>query len=313
MSYCRQYCKHLTIMVGLPGSGKSTIAMEKAYFDGAWVFSSEQYRRKLLGSENDQTNNALVFSTLYKDLARALENGVPCIFDATNITRKERQKVITQVQHIEGLTLEAYIVNTPFEICCQRDADRERTVGVEVINKMLRKFECPQFFEGFDKITVSNIAPFDEKAYKLITDKMINFDQNNKHHIFTLGKHCMKLAINYEKGTDQCIAGLLHDVGKLFTQIIDEEGQAHYFNHDSVGAYYVLSHLELLPEHLSLRDKLEIIFYINYHMRAHRDFRGQKAETKYRQIFGSHRFEALMQFAEYDRIASGTYQKEDKN
>lgn len=44
-------------------------------------------------------------------------------------------------------------------------------------------------------------------------------------------------------------------------------------------------------------------------MRAHRDFTGSKAQAKYRKLFGNKRFDKLMEFAEYDRIASGTYTK----
>ena len=301
----------LIMMVGLPGSGKSTLATALAKEKDYRCFSSDEYRKKLLGAESDQTQNAYIFEQSYTNLVASLKQGFDCIFDATNINRKNKKKLISQVRNLSNLRITAYIVNTPIELCYRRDADRERTVGVEVIDKMMRKFECPQFFEGFDKIVIFNTQAFDEKQYKLIADKMINFDQNNRHHLFTLGEHCMKLATNYEKGSNQCLAGLLHDVGKLFTQVIDTEGQAHYYNHDSIGAYYVLSHLELLPDRLALRDILEIVFYINYHMRAHRDFLGTKAQKKYRSLFGDELFDKLMQFAEYDRIASGTYKKEE--
>ena len=39
-------------------------------------------------------------------------------------------------------------------------------------------------------------------------------------------------------------AGLWHDIGKLHTQHFDEYGIAHYYNHDCVGAYQILCHLE---------------------------------------------------------------------
>lgn len=301
----------LIMMVGLPGSGKSTLATALAKEKDYRCFSSDDYRKKLLGTESDQTRNAYIFEQLYTDLIVSLKQGFDCIFDATNINRKDRKKLISQVRNLSNLKITAYIVNTPVGLCYSRDENRERSVGKEVIDKILYKFECPQYFEGFDDIVIWKTRTFKEQYYDWIRCEMDNFEQNNKHHIYTLGKHCLELASNYIIGSLEYRAGLLHDVGKLFTQQIDTEGQAHYYHHDSVGAYYVLSHLEFIQDEFSCEEILQLIFYINYHMRAHRDFLGAKAQKKYRSLFGDELFDKLMQFAEYDRIASGTYKKEE--
>ena len=137
------------------------------------------------------------------------------------------------------------------------------------------------------------------------------FNQKNPHHIYSLGEHCYKLGRNYSARVE-VVAGILHDVGKLFTQKIDENGVAHYNGHDSVGTYYLASHPEVVPTRNNWDNFFETLFYVNYHMRAHRDFCGERAERKYRKIFGGKRFDRLMRFAECDRIASGTYKgKED--
>ena len=73
----------LIVMVGLPGSGKSTIAKQLAEDNpNTLIFSSDAYREKICGDENDQSNNDLVFRTLHKDLREALLLGKNCIFDA---------------------------------------------------------------------------------------------------------------------------------------------------------------------------------------------------------------------------------------
>ena len=302
----------LIIMVGLPGSGKSTIANQLAVDNSnTLVFSSDAYREKICGDENDQSNNDLVFRTLHKDLKESLLLGKNCIFDATNVTLKDRKRILDNVidLNIEKI---AYFVDTPHDECWERDKNRKRSVGFDVIDKFLRRFQFPQKFEGFDRIIIhSQIEKkpcFDlDKARKFL-DMMDNTDQHNPHHLYTVGHHCRRLA---HQCTDDIMmeAGYFHDFGKLYTKKFDEDGIAHYYNHDSVGAYFIATSPEVLIV-TSWDEVYEILFYINYHMRAHNDFKSEKAQRKYKAIFGEERFNKLMEFGLYDRIASGTYEGE---
>ena len=119
------------------------------------------------------------------------------------------------------------------------------------------------------------------------------------------------VASNYDGKDIMWWAGRLHDAGKLYTKKYDEDGIAHYYNHDCVGTYYIATHPELVNlEPLELN---KMLFIVNNHMHAHNDFRGEKAEKKYRDFFGNEWFDELMQFAEYDRRASGTYEEKLKD
>ena len=133
-------------------------------------------------------------------------------------------------------------------------------------------------------------------------------DQDNPHHLYTVGHHCRRLA---NQCSDEIMkeAGYFHDIGKLYTKRFDENGIAHYYNHDCVGAYMIACSPELINV-LNWQEFREVIFYINYHMRAHNDFSSTKAKEKYKKIFGEERFNKLMEFGLYDRIASGTYKGE---
>ena len=51
---------NLIMMIGIPGSGKSTIAnelLEKWELNNGKIFSSDEYRKIICGDENDQTQN----------------------------------------------------------------------------------------------------------------------------------------------------------------------------------------------------------------------------------------------------------------
>ena len=301
----------LVVMVGLPGSGKSYYAnmLCREAKTPTVILSSDDYRKRLFGDENDQEHNDQVFKTLYADMRKYLISHVDVIFDATNTSLKARMRIINELRGIE-CEKEAYVICTPIEKCIEQDASRERKVGEEVIWKFVKSFQCPQPYEGFSKVTLIGIkSEYNGKALGKIYTQMLQFNQNNPHHKYNLFEHCSRLAGGYNEGTPEYLAAMLHDVGKLFTRSIDENGISHYYNHDSVGAYYVLTHNEILPDTKYI---LPVVHYIQYHMRAHNDFVGGKAERKYRKLFGDQRFDQLIQFAEYDKIASGTYDNHEQ-
>ena len=291
-------------MVGLPGSGKSTKAQELARQYNGIVLSSDTIRKTLTGSEADQSKNEIVFRELYSMMREMLKEGKTVIIDATNVSLKGRLHTLRETRGIPCQKI-AYVVNTPVDVCIQRDLSRDRTVGVDVIKKYERSFIPPQYFEGFDDIIIDKIEPHNPAALSYIMSNMKNFNQRNPHHLYSLYEHCVKLANNYPQHCEEHFAGTVHDVGKLYTQVIDDAGIAHYYNHDSVEAYYLISHTELVP---SGYDIMYVLFLVAYHMRAHRDIAiGTKAGMKYKQLFGDFWYKQLMRFAENDRKASGTY------
>lgn len=314
----------LIIMVGLPGSGKSTRARELAVTENCIVLSSDSIRKELSGSEQDQTQNDKVFKLLYQRMNDLLSKGESVIVDATNTTIKSRKRILSECRC--PCYKEVQLVATPVDECASRDRFRERSVGVEVIKKFEQSFQCPQYFEGFDSILCkewedSNLWPIANYLVEDLTTRMNNFHQYNFHHLYTVGEHCARqsrLISDYCKSHKQFrgwqkkaeVAGRFHDVGKLFTQHFDENGVAHYYNHDSVGTYFLASHPEILccvwEEDLKKIDLLDMLFLINFHMRAHNDFQSSKAQKKYRALFGDERFDLLMAFGECDRAATGT-------
>lgn len=310
----------LIIMVGLPGSGKSTIAKELNIDNNYTILSSDAYRAKILGDENDQSNGAKVFDILYSDMKSLLLADCNVIFDATNTSMKARRRIFAELDSIkkelEELNLEittiAYVVPTPISECIKRDSRRNRTVGVDVIKKFYYSFQMPQKFEGFDEVVIHGFDKI-KYNYDIINPLilfMVDFDQKNPHHIYTLDIHCNKLAENYNVDSPEYVAGKLHDLGKVYTQTFDDKNIAHYYSHDSVGTYEVLSHLKWLPK-FTLDEVLYILFLINWHMKA-RDFKTPKAINKYKNLFGTKWYEALMDFKHYDEVASGTYDEHEK-
>lgn len=312
----------LYVMCGIPGSGKSTHAqrikeLEEASGTKCYVLSSDGYRKAMFGDESDQTHNNEVFTKLYEDMRKYLAEGSSVVIDSTNTTLKVRRRILNEANKppskaiYDSIYKVCVIVNETASQCVLQDTKRERSVGIEVIYKYVRNFQCPQIFEGFDAIECTRLPAFDVNTWNRFKDMMKDFDQKNPHHKYDLLTHCCKLAENYPSLSAEQVAAQLHDVGKLLTGTIDSEGIAHYYQHDNVGTYQVLSHPELIDDKLKYKF-LYILFLINYHMRGHKDFLGRKAKSKYMNLFGSEWYNRLIQFAEYDKIASGTYYDHEK-
>ena len=295
----------LFVMVGIPGSGKSTKAKELAEQYNAKIFSSDEYRKNILGDENDQQNNAKVFDALYNDLSEAIEN-TNCIFDATNCSYKTRKRVLDKVKNIK-CNKTAYVMTTSIADCIKRDCARERTVGTDVIMKFVYSFQLPQYFEGFDKIEFDNIDNFEDiydPYFALdMAARMSEFDQKNPHHINDLYTHSIMLSEQFDGKDNRYLAGKWHDVGKLFTQTFDENNIAHYIGHANYSTYYLLSH----PYILSVKSKQQFIdtmFYINEHMHIRDIIKSDKAINKYAKLYSKERLNKLIEFMEADNKAS---------
>jgi predicted kinase len=137
------------ILIGLPGSGKSTWA---ARHRGS-VLSSDMARGLLTGDETDQSANARVFGLLRRILSERLALRQPLtIIDATNLTRKERKQWLRVVER-HGAAAEAVVFDTPVAICKRRNAKRARVVPEEVIDRMAARLRPPAKEEGFHRIT----------------------------------------------------------------------------------------------------------------------------------------------------------------
>ena len=157
--------KIVYVMVGVPGSGKSTWCkrvssfLDKCDIDNM-IFSSDKYREKLFGDENDQTHNSEVFNELYKDMTCFMSRDFSRVafFDATNLTKKSRKELFKRFSNFKDgeVSFIAVVMSTPLEECINRDNGRKesgkRFVGKEVINKMFNKFSYPERNEGFADI-----------------------------------------------------------------------------------------------------------------------------------------------------------------
>lgn len=138
----------LWVMVGLSGSGKSSIAKEIAEENpNTVIVSSDSIREELTGDYGNQENNEEVFKVFHKRIRETLENNTNVIADATNITMRSRRAIIENVKGIECRKI-AYLIPKPFDQCKIENLSRQHPVPDEVLDKQIRKFQVVFYEEG---------------------------------------------------------------------------------------------------------------------------------------------------------------------
>lgn len=150
----------LIFLIGLPGSGKSTIARSiLATHADAVIISTDAIRAQLFGDDAIQGTWFKVWLEVRQQFQCAVQQTsrgqAPfAIYDATNAVRKQRRAAIalarkTGFTHITGIWL-----NVPLALCLERNQQRSRVVPEAVILRMHRRLlgAPPALEEGLDRL-----------------------------------------------------------------------------------------------------------------------------------------------------------------
>lgn len=265
----------LVVMVGLSGSGKSTVAKER-YATHTYI-SSDDLRAELYGDVNDQRHNGKIFEEMFRRSIAALEMGQSVVYDATNLSAKRRKSLISNVRAAikTDIWCTACVVLTTFENCLIRNASRDRVVPEEVIRRQFLSFQCPTEYEGFDFICLEQTESNEDRVAYICNcmKSMAKMNHDNPHHPDTIFEHSadvMKTMTEVAPPFDGVVlygqTGFYHDVGKLYTKFFDDKGIAHFNNHDATSSY-----ISLLAPDGSLQDSQKIMMaaVIGWHMREY--------------------------------------------
>jgi len=292
----------LYVTIGLMGAGKSTYCNELES-KGVDIHSSDDIRMELFSTYDCMDKHKEVFETLYARVRGDLKNGKDCCIDATNLTYKTRKKMFADIRLDKNpCNTVAIVFATPFEVCLDRNANRQRKVPEYVIYNAREQFQFPLPNE-FGRIDIV----YEEEyigCYKNLIEPTIGYNQDSPHHSLTLDKHLDSThdwLVNNIDNKDIIVAGAYHDIGKPLTRKLHEDGKIRYINHENVSAYNFLTNCIPLRNFLTL-DIIYITQLINNHMRPY-TWKEEKTIEKYRRIFGRPFFNDLMILHEADKRA----------
>ena len=145
----------LIMLIGIPGSGKTTYSKELSERYSAKVISSDKVRQLYVGIDEKE-----VFPTVYKLCVEELKSGKNVILDATHITPKVRKRTFDAFDAY-GIAYDkvAIFVDTPVEECIRRVEIRNQNpeelfLPLEVISSYGQNIIPPNVDEGFMEIQV---------------------------------------------------------------------------------------------------------------------------------------------------------------
>lgn len=148
----------LHMLIGIPGSGKSTYCnnvLTKKYPNAIFI-ASDKVRDNNPNMSEDQ-----IWPEIYRLCSLALNSNQDVIYDATNITPTVRSRFFSKLEerNVKNYDKVAYYFITDPNKCVERVAKRntmpnERFLPLDVIKGYGEKIIAPTIDEGFKEIIV---------------------------------------------------------------------------------------------------------------------------------------------------------------
>ena len=148
----------LTLLVGLPGCGKSTfVAKHVDKFTEAVVLSTDAYIEKVAaacGETYDSVWKSTIQeaeSAMWSEFRQAMADRRDVVVDRTNLTVKGRRRFLAQMPR--GYVPTAVVFTIADSVLKERLLNRPgKTISMEVIERMKDTYVEPQLSEGFDLV-----------------------------------------------------------------------------------------------------------------------------------------------------------------
>ena len=137
----------LYMLIGIPGSGKSTWAKKISEQNGACWISRDAIRFSMLKEDDDYfAYEDTVIDTFIADIQNAIEDNTPVIIaDATHLTQKSRNQVLERLS-LKGTPVVYVYFDVPLTVALERNEKREGRAKVprSVIRRMYYSIQKPE-------------------------------------------------------------------------------------------------------------------------------------------------------------------------
>ena len=127
--------KTIHMMIGIPGSGKSTYALELSNKLNYKIISTDVVR-----IENPGIKEEDVWPKVYWMIAEELKSNDNVIYDATNITKKVRDRFKENLnKYLTNYQIKGYFLPTYHTICSER-VDKRNKVSEEKVKQLKTEY-----------------------------------------------------------------------------------------------------------------------------------------------------------------------------
>jgi len=131
--------KKMIVLIGIPGSGKSTFANKLAKEEGFIRVNRDDIRMSCFGTEHNPAIEGSVTAIEQNIIKTALKSGKSVVIDNCNVKQSYRNEFMKIAESIGDVEYEEIIVKTSPEECMKRNEKRDRKVPIEVIAKFAKE------------------------------------------------------------------------------------------------------------------------------------------------------------------------------
>lgn len=232
------------------------------------------------------------------DLRRGL---IRCVGDAKQRFKEDALRLMRAVRFAAKLGFS--IERETYAAICAMAGDLRR-ISVERIAAELVGLLVSDYPEKIRALYESGITSVILPEF----DAMMQTEQKNPHHLYTVGEHTIAALSFVEKDKILRLAVLLHDVAKPLCETVDEEGVSHFHGHPKLGGEMAKRILRRLKfDNCSIQSVCRLVS-------AHDDNPPLTERSVRRAItrIGTNAFPALFALKRADILAQSNYQRQEK-
>lgn len=175
--------REVIVTIGIPGSGKSTWAKEHIAKNTSYARVNRDSIREMMGDTSlwqTESFEALVTKIQKRIVMGYLANRMNVVIDDCNTNKRTCDAIRGWVQeYVDGngipVGFRTKVFKTAYDVCVERDQNRDRTVGVNIIDKMTKLFNngirAGWIKDGIDVLTRTQYPVIDmSKPLAIICD-----------------------------------------------------------------------------------------------------------------------------------------------
>lgn len=299
----------VTVMFGKEGYEVTTYRVDGKYEDHRRP-SSVTFTASLLEDmkRRDFTINAMAYNT---------EEGLVDHFDGVGDLERKLIKCVGEPK--ERFDEDALRILRAIRFSAQLGFSIEERTREAIQNQaiFLKDISAERIHVELTKLLISDHPEQLRTAYELgVTavvlpefDRMIETEQDNKHHMYNVGEHTLRVIQAVPATETLRWAALLHDVGKPATKTRDERGD-HFYGHNAVGADMSFDILRRLKFDNATTDRVKrLVLWHDYGMGEKPSIRSfRKSLSK----MGEDLFPDYVFIKRADTLAQSEYKREEK-